>query len=625
MRQIVYFWISNYKNIKNQGFNFGSEYEYSTEIIEEKTIISRKENLLYLPDFFHSTNSDSILNITAIVGENGCGKSTFLDALKHALTGDRDWFNYVLIYKTEKGGVFTQANIESKLYLSFEESEPTSEFTETIYYNPALDNKIYPITHDSNSWIDISTDWLLYKDSEEQKRTKPEISQIELFGAEEIERQLRLSNDSAFVDFLKNRINIPNEIRIVSVSGDYPPERVRNVPYSYRPYYETLDDMANVVNDYAQKEDEIQKERKIQDNINPYTRKKCYATFLNHLLKNLFYHFESTNHFLRKGEIKTKIEELKKLDYEDAVVEFIRNIDLIENTDVVVEFIEYTKELILNSKVEFSSFGEVSWISPKVEINEFIKLKDKYLIQLNKFANYNSPRSFINYTWPGLSTGEKAMLNLYSRFYSVKTKIIKKIESNNHQKLTIPNMLYILIDEGELGFHLQWQKEYINDLVNYLPQTLILEKDGKPFNPNIQIIFTTHSTLSLSDIPSSNITYLKKSNGLAYVLHDQEKPTKSFGANFHSLVSDSFFIENGLVGSFATQKINSIIKLINSANLSESDLKYVKSIIQIIDEPLLRKKLISMLSEKHAIETELEKLELLKNEIESRINQIKKR
>ncbi len=629
MREIVYFWISEFRNIKNQGFNFGSEYKYYTEFTDKKIVTRRKKNNIYIKDFFQTDNSKSVLNISAFVGENGVGKSNFLDAIKHALANDRDWFRYIFIFKDENGDVFHSDNLDIKTEYEFKESNGTPAFTEVIYYNPSLDNKIYPITHDNNAWIDISTDWLIFKDFEEQSPTKPEISQIELFGAQEIERQFNLSNDSDFIQFLRNKINIPSEVRIMSVAGDFPykingvSSNIRNVPYSYRDYYDLLSDMGKVVNDYAVKEHKIQSRRIIPDEINPFTRKKCFASFLDHLLKNIFYHFESTNHFLSKGKIGIEIAELEKLNYEDAFYEFIKNIDLIDDTKVIIDFIEYARTLIFDAKVEFSSYANISWISPKEKLKKFLELKNAYLGQLSKFLDYSNPRSFINYSWPGLSTGEKAMFNLFSRFYYAKSQIIEKVLSDRYGHAEIPNMLYILIDEAELGFHLQWQKEYIYNIVEFLPKTLIFEMHEKKVYPKIQVIFTTHSVLSLSDIPNSHITYMNNRDRNAYVLTGEEKPRKSFGANVHSLMSDSFFLRNGLVGNFAMEKINTIISILNSKNVTLSNINFVESIINIIDEPILKTKLQSMLGKFENNLDEIKRLEILKDDIEHRIKKLR--
>ncbi|WP_445454989.1 hypothetical protein [Flavobacterium sp. HNIBRBA15423] len=630
MREIVYFYIADFRNLHNQGFNFGSEYEYYTENIDTKIIVKRRKNDFYIPNFFQTDNSNSIINISAFVGENGAGKSNFIDALKSALTQDRDWFHYLLVYKDANGNVHCDNSEHFSVEYDFEHSGGTPAFTEVIYYSPSLDNKIYPLTHDNNAWVDISTDWLIFKDLEEQKGTKPNLSQIELFNAEEIERQLKLSINSDFADFLNNKINMPTEIRIVSVAGDFPSKidgiksSVRNVPYNYRNYYDLFNDMGIIVNQYATEEHKIQVERKIPDEINPFTRKKCFATFLDHLLKNLFYHFERTNHYLDKGKINISLDDLKKLGYEEAVYAFIKNIDLIDDTETIINFVKYTENLILNARVEFSNYGEISWISPKESLKDFLSLKDKYLEQLSKFSDYSVPRSFIGYSLTGLSTGEKAMMNLYSRFFFAKSQIIEKVNEERFSKKKIPNMLYILIDEAELGFHLQWQKEYVYNIIEYLPKTLVFDTENGKLYPKIQIIFTTHSTLTLSDIPNTHISYIKSQDKKAYVLTNEEKPRKSFGANVHSLMSDSFFLRNGLVGSFAIKKINEIVAILNLEKPTQEEIEKVKAVIQIIDEPVLKIKLQSMLSKfDNSNEYEIKRLEQQKEEIENRIKKLK--
>lgn len=631
MREIVYFYIANFRNIHNQGFNFGSEYEYYTEIVEKKTIVKRKKNDLYIPNFFQTENSKSIINISAFVGENGAGKSNFIDALKSALTQDRDRFNYLIVYKDANGDVHCDNSEGFDVEYDFEQSKGTPAYTDVIYYSPSLDNKIYPITHDNNGWVDISTDWLIFKDLEEQKSTKSNLTQIELFNAEEIERQLKLSNNTEFADFLKNKVNIPTEIRVVSVACDFPHRMngiqsvVRNVPHSYRDYYDLLRDKCDdVVTQYTEEERILRNEIKIEDEINPFNRKKCFATFLNHLLINLFYHFDRIGHYLDKGKISISIEDLDKLKYEKAIYAFIKNIDLIEDTDAIINFIKYIENLILNARVEFSNYEEISWISPKESLKDFLFLKDKYLDQLYKFSNYSVPRSFFAYFWTGLSTGEKAMLNLFSRFYFAKSKIIEKVKEERFSKKRIPNMLYILIDEAELGFHLQWQKEYVHNIIEYLPKTLEFDTVEGKLYPKIQIIFTTHSTLTLSDIPNTHISYIKIKDKKAYVLANEEKPKKSFGANVHSLMSDSFFLRNGLVGSFAIEKINEIIAILNLEKPTPEELEKVKAVIQIIDEPILKTKLQSMLSKfDNSSEFEIKRLEQQKEEIENRIKKLK--
>jgi len=72
--ELVYLWVEDYKNIKKQGFNFSPRFHCAYD--EESNELTIDENDDYIPDFF----GDNI-NVTAIVGKNGSGKSSLLEYL----------------------------------------------------------------------------------------------------------------------------------------------------------------------------------------------------------------------------------------------------------------------------------------------------------------------------------------------------------------------------------------------------------------------------------------------------------------------------------------------------------------------------------------------------------------
>ena len=72
--ELVYLWVEKYKNIKEQGFNFSPKFE--CEYKDGALKIEKKENSL---DNFFGDN----INITAIVGENGSGKSSILELISY--------------------------------------------------------------------------------------------------------------------------------------------------------------------------------------------------------------------------------------------------------------------------------------------------------------------------------------------------------------------------------------------------------------------------------------------------------------------------------------------------------------------------------------------------------------
>ena len=63
--------------------NFGGKYFYSFREESNKLIISRKQNEIYIPNFFNiSDGKCKIELLSAIVGENGVGKSSILDIIR---------------------------------------------------------------------------------------------------------------------------------------------------------------------------------------------------------------------------------------------------------------------------------------------------------------------------------------------------------------------------------------------------------------------------------------------------------------------------------------------------------------------------------------------------------------
>ena len=91
--ELIYIWIKDYKNIQNQGFNFSHRwrFDYDTDncILDME---DRKDTVI--DNFF----GEHIVNVTAIVGENGVGKSNLLGFIMNRLKGGF-WENqFILVF-----------------------------------------------------------------------------------------------------------------------------------------------------------------------------------------------------------------------------------------------------------------------------------------------------------------------------------------------------------------------------------------------------------------------------------------------------------------------------------------------------------------------------------------------
>ncbi len=226
-----------------------------------------------------------------------------------------------------------------------------------------------------------------------------------------------------------------------------------------------------------------------------------------------------------------------------------------------------------------------------------------------------------------LSFGEKSLLNLYSTLYEFTLSKNFTRESENY---------LLILDEADLGYHPLWKRKYIDALNKTLPEifnTLEIKvfdniKKKKVISemkkPKIQIIFTTHDPLTLSDLPNNSIVFLKKDsqlNSSVLNIDDFERPTNTFGANISDLLSESFFINNGLIGDFSKYKIDEVIVELNKlldlkfnnkyVDISEDKRILLKETIEIIDEPIIKMKLIDMYNTifDASIENEISELE----------------
>ena len=183
-----------------------------------------------------------------------------------------------------------------------------------------------------------------------------------------------------------------------------------------------------------------------------------------------------------------------------------------------------------------------------------------------------------------MSSGERQFLFYMSTIlYHVRNldSVVDDVESVHY------NYVNIVLEEVELYFHPEYQRQFIDKLINYLKKSQF--NRIKHFN----IIVVTHSPFILSDIPQDNVLFLKdgkNDNEVCYF--------KTFGANIHDLLRTSFFLENGLVGEFANNKIEELLTLLQGDNNSKkqwstADVQYI---INTIGEDLIREALQELYS-----------------------------
>ena len=255
-------------------------------------------------------------------------------------------------------------------------------------------------------------------------------------------------------------------------------------------------------------------------------------------------------------------ESREKTYYENALEEIAMIRDILESAEIEDNLLPQG-----DSGREVFAKTNVSEFAP---LTDFIKDGHSFILKYLDIQNFE------------ISSGERALLNFMSRLYFA-SRIAEFLPETG---FSWNESILLLIDEIDLYLHPEWQRQILNDLL-----TAIQEEFPRNY---FQIIITSHSPIILSDIPQENSIFLKR-NEDGKIVQDKHG-IQTFGANIYTLYKDAFFIKDGLaMGSFARGKINSWIEEIKEGGTDADD---IKKKLELIGEPIIRKRLEKIAQER---------------------------
>jgi ABC-type dipeptide/oligopeptide/nickel transport system ATPase component len=622
-------------NNQPQILNFGSEYVYKFSKKSKNIIVSRERNNQYVEGLFNVSNSTVKINlITAIVGENGTGKSSVLDCIrslfiehKYALpSGDitvlvEDGNELKVLYSNYSVALIYGGAV--KKYLPLKDIEKID--FQSIYFSPHLDLK-YNFNFDNFDSYDISIDKTIEKDLEDLDKKGTNESGWKYHPTQELvfKNSLRqigfLNSDIARSNKVFNEIfSIPKFEKGIIIFRDYniDPE-LWNIPRQFKYVFKLILEKLESENNEWAKIRKFNKENNVinQIAVNRYLLERfIIKCFLSVIIEQM----DKVNTFLEEGVLPDAYDLKKYTDFTAIEVfkDFIKKsfVEKGKHKFKVFNHIEIDKLFICIAQIldKAKDEREISKTSIHVnlsDIEELLYLHKKTITSLfNYFPKYEGDVIGENYYVDGfisfrptdrnLSSGENALLNFFSKLHN----FVEYNLAEDSKFLQDKKHYILLLDEADLGFHPTWKKKYIKSLIYSLPHFF----ENLKLIPSLQIIFTTHDPFTLSDLPNNSIIYIKKDNENSRILNieDIERPTKTFGANISNLLSDSFFINDGLIGDFAKERITETIDWINKNKNSKDrnvqkfpeEIIYYKKIISLIDEHITKIKLSEMISE----------------------------
>lgn len=635
--KILYLWMENYNDyIFKQGISLSSEYKCKIDVIQDKieVNITRDENF---DPTFYSTSNESIVDITCIVGENGAGKSTILRSLIGLLNGQL-YTNYIFICQQKIDGkdkfvIYNNSSylIDSQDKYIIEDEYKGVENTQSIFYTPIFESFNFDLgsPRNSNKFINVSHTALLVEDLDEQQYEKSILphSLMQIHESRNIYRQYKAIHETTSIPF--------HDIKNTLVLNDFKIELVEfKIPNWSKFERHTWSNLTLDLNEYLiglyekyQKElTALYKKRTINQSYDEKIDKSIIQIEIwSRMFISVLNSWNSEGYILDlepprgKFSLTPFLEKIKgvSLDFKTEVRKFLNWQTLVRGEIVISIIQELEKNLIIRKHtsgdvISFRVFG--------TDVLTLISNHENFILDLAKFSTQGKPVTPLEFGWHrNLSSGEKSMFDLFSRIYHAKSLMVdqlkQRLKPEEITKENIPNVFFF-IDEGELGFHPEWSRRYINWLIDAFNQVFRIEGEnmGKDLdeliNFPVHIILTTHQPISLTDLHPSSVNYLYKKETIhdkyeTKILDSHESKIPNFGANIHSLYKNSFFLEGGLIGEFAKNKIKSLVDFFENKKVCK---KWTESeariFIQIVGEPVLKEALWDLYSERFNKEIE---------------------
>ena len=493
--ELVYLWVKNYKNIVEQGFNFSPRFrcDYDEEK-NELNIIDKEETGEFYPKNFFGDN----INVTAIVGENGSGKSSIVECLEKLLTFDRMQH----LINLENSKYILVANLDKNLIIS-------SNIEKLIY------PKIYLLENDPTKWLDVNI-----------VKYNPELPYLEYNKMDYLEDNFVKA--SSFYQAKKSHLIAFDNEQIVNKFLKLDTKLFENITHLFFPKYLIINEKI-----YIDK----------------------YLTLYMDGKASMW----NCGHGFDLQDIDLKSERvLERISSSKEIFAFKKFIEFSEKSSINPSDINSYLDEIISSQNVFNSIFKILNDKNNYSINEYINFLEK--CSTNKLiSDIDKEKLYEYFDYIDFEIVSDKNINFSSLSYGERTFFITILNLIYQSQISNNNLMFFL-DEIEISLHPNWQKTIFKDIISTFDKT----------TKQIHLILTSHSPFILSDLAKENIIFLEKGKQV----YPFENGKQTFGANIHTLLSHGFFMKDGLMGEFAKDKIQSIIKYhedIEKKGISDAD------------------------------------------------------
>lgn len=606
---LLFVWDDNYSGLeRNVGYLLTSKFDVKFDAYEKKLLIS--PNIQYINGFF----GDNILDVGAVVGENGSGKTRLayciMDIMEQLEGVNNYTFDFFVLFEDEEDKKF-------KIYVSDKYKDiqvdvkdmnfdyiikiqnPFDEFMQykVAYFTNALSlNDYNPRKH--GYVYDASVGGLMrnsYLEKFEMNYIDKEKNIIFNYYETEIEKMIKFLYTD--IDKMKIPFRVPKKIVIKLNNYSQNEQYINNELVKARQHNKQLQEIIGV--------DEKPFSKYIGKLLDCYEKTWTNSLLIN-LIMNLFREIcipqttgDNKNVQIR-GFIVALQEQQRNKKYGTLMDPFDMTISLLDAVEknvhrssyYVCKYREFIEWIFKNKTLFEKNSNSINW-GCTFELNSN---NEKNIMQLLKFYDKtNFPYTYFSFDFR-LSTGEFNFLNIFTNIHIALTTRNLTVTG----KIDCTNVL-LFFDEADLSLHPKWQREYVDWITRFVSSCAQGCK--------VQIIIATYSPIMLSDFPMGNVLYLDEGKIISRL--SAQRKNSTFGNNIHTLFLDSFFLNNiGTMGAFAQKKINEILRMLRSEERIDDKDKRILKTIECIGDNLIKDKLLELYDKNQGLSNSEEKMQL---------------
>lgn len=595
MMDLKYIWIKEFQSLKNIGLNFNHKNRDAFKFNgRELEVIENPPPILNF--------GQNISGVTAIAGQNGTGKTSILEAILSLIaTVDNGPFGYNEIVPAIvciDNAIYYQNGIVIE---NFKELQARNYSVQSYNESPFEE---YDVFHEGARF----TKYLFFSNQLDYRSFRNDVGLINL-TIENLHTYYVHSSYRRFRD--TNEVQMPTDksrdliskhdaallqlhrwwLRYLLQSSFHPLD-LNPSSISIRVTYSGNNTQLTPDNNEALKV-AVQIEKGI---LNQADGLKILEASL---LKTTILKLQSLNvlrQIIDQHNIDLNRNEIVEFVYESKVPDAIERLD---KGSKLREYHELFSVLLNSSEIEDVDFAKVDYLPERMayEGNKFffalppisLRWSDKVKAELGRlfqleddlFNAAKENRVLNDYLLFPLPNGGK--LSCLSFFSQMFCRLKDQDEDTKY---------CLLLDEMELAFHPVWKKK----LLSWILEFLQMDFPDKQF----QIILTTHSPFVLSDLPRTNSILLEFDDaGLPRICQDDT--IKTFGNNIHELLATSFFMNEGTIGNFAIQILESLIEFLKSENATtkEWSRENAEKVIEEVGDELVKAKLRELFDKKY--------------------------